>query len=218
MTFETSLIFAISLILLWIKPGPGQAFIITRALNDGFFAAFYVVLGITSGAAIFFLIAILGLDIFASFFDKASFFLKLIGAFYLLYMGIDGLRNINSGLWKGRLDKSNKAKFIQNFPAALLLTLANPFVIFYFIGILPGIVTLEDLTLQDILIGLSLVIAVGLIVDTLIALLVSQVKDLLSDMKLVKKLNLITSISFILIGLFFIYSAVFMSNYSYSLV
>lgn len=218
MTFETATIFIISLILLWIKPGPGQAFIITRALNDGFWAAFYVVLGITSGVALFFLVAILGLDFITIFFDKTSYFLKIIGAFYLLYVGIDGLRNIETGLWKGRTDKTQKKRFIENYPASLLITLGNPFVIFYFLGILPAIIPLEKLALQDILIGFTIVIAVGLIVDTLIALLVSQVKDLLSDIQLVKKLNLVTSISFILIGLFFIYSAVFMSNYSYSLL
>lgn len=218
MTFETSLIFAISLILLWIKPGPGQAFIVTRALNDGFWAAFYVVLGITTGVAIFFMIAILGLDIVTTFFDKASYFLKIIGAFYLLYVGFSGLNDIESGLWSGRTDKSHKKKFFENFYPSLLITLGNPFVIFYFIGILPSIVPLDTLTIQDILIGLAIVISVGLIVDTLIALLVSQVKDLLSDNNLVKKLNLVTSISFVLIGLFFIYSAVFMSNYSYSLL
>lgn len=45
MTFETGFIFAISLILLWIKPGPGQALKITRALNDGFIPAFAIILG-----------------------------------------------------------------------------------------------------------------------------------------------------------------------------
>ena len=218
MTFEIAFLFAISLTLLWIKPGPGQAFIITRALNDGFWAAFYVVLGITLGGVIFFVIAALGLGIVTQFFDKAGFIFKLIGAAYLLYIGYKGLKNINIGHWTGRVDKTNRKKFLENFPASLMLTLGNPFPIFYFLGFMPTLIPMDSLTTQDIWIGVAIVIAVGLIVDTLIIVLVSQVKTLLSDTKLVRKINLITSISFIIIGLFLVYSALFLDNFSVDLL
>lgn len=60
MTIETSFIFIISLILLWIKPGPGQAMIVTRALNDGFMAGFSIALGIVTGSLFYFLISAIG--------------------------------------------------------------------------------------------------------------------------------------------------------------
>lgn len=218
MTIETAIIFIISLTLLWVKPGPGQAFIITRALNDGFWAAFYIVLGITLGSVIFFLIAVLGLEVITQFFDKAGFIFKLIGAAYLLHMGYKGLKNIETGQWQGRTDQSTKRKFIQNFPPALLLTLGNPFPIFYFLGFMPALMPLGSFTTTDIIIGVCIIIGVGLIVDTMIIILVSQVKTLLSDSKLVKKINVVTSVGFILIGLFLIYSAIFQDSFSINLL
>ncbi len=218
MTFETALIFAISLTLLWIKPGPGQAFIITRALNDGFWPAFYVVMGITIGAIIFFLIAVLGLGLVTNFFERSGFVFKLIGAAYMFYVGYKGLKNLEIGHWTGRVDKKSHNRFLENFPAALILTLGNPFPIFYFLGFMPTLIPLESLTATDITIGVLIVLGVGLVVDTLIIALVYQVKQLLSDPKIVKKINLVTSISFILIGLFLTYSALFMSNFSFDLL
>jgi threonine/homoserine/homoserine lactone efflux protein len=218
MTLETSFIFIMSLTLLWIKPGPGQAFKITRALNDGFLAAFYIALGVTTACVIFFLIAILGLNFVTQFFDKAGFFFKLFGAAYLFYLGIKGLQNIEKGKWQGRSDKSNKKKFIENFPPALFLTLSNPLPIFYFLGIMPTIIPIGSFTLQDILMGVGIIIAVGLTVDILLILLVSQVKEVLSETKFIKSINLITSIGFILIALFFLYSALFQSDFSFNLL
>ena len=218
MTLETSFIFIMSLILLWIKPGPGQAFKITRALNDGFLAAFYIVLGIITACVIFFLIAILGLNLVTQFFDKAGFIFKLIGATYLLYIGFKGLKNIEKGVWKGRTDKTHKKKFLENYPAALILTLGNPLPIFFFLGILPSLIPVGTFTLSDIFTGVGIIIAVGLLVDTLLIFLVSQAKETLSNPKFVKKINLITNTSFIFLGLFFIYSALFQSNFSFDLL
>ena len=103
MTFETILIFTVSLILLWIKPGPGQALKITRTLNDGFFAGFYIVLGVTTGCVLFFLIAVLGTTMLTNFFNQASIFFKIIGGTYLIYLGYKGFKNIRVGQWTGCL-------------------------------------------------------------------------------------------------------------------
>ncbi len=215
MTIETISIFTISLILLWIKPGPGQALKITRALNDGFMASFYIVWGIITACILFFLIAALGLSIITNFFSQTSAIFKVMGGFYLLYLGYSGLKNIRKGLWKGRIDTSHKKKFIENYSLGLFLTLANPLPIFYFLGIMPTLVPIGTFTPSDIFIGIGIIIFVGLTVDTSLLFLVSQTKDVLSNTKFVKRINLFTSIGFLLIGLFFFYSACCMSNFSY---
>lgn len=126
MTFETSLIFAISLALLWIKPGPGQAVKITRALNDGFWPAVYIAVGITTGCLIFFTVAVLGLKIVTEFFYDIRGILKFVGGAYFIYIGYKGLQNIKSGKWSGRVTKSHKQSFVENYSAGLLLTFSNP--------------------------------------------------------------------------------------------
>lgn len=218
MTFETTFIFIISLFLLWIKPGPGQAFKITRALNDGFIPAFYVVLGIITACLFYFLVAVLGLKILTEFFYDIRNILKFVGGAYFLYVGYQGFKNIKSGHWQGRVTKSQKRTFVENFTAGLLLSLSNPLDIVYFLGIMPTLVPVGAFTTQDIILGMTILIAVALTVDLMVLLLVGQVKEALSDTSFVKRLNIVTSAGFILIGLFLFYSAFFMSDYSFEMI
>lgn len=131
MTIESAFIFALSLILLWVKPGPGQAAIITRSLNDGFVAGFSVAMGITFGGLIFFLMSAIGAAFIAHNAHFIGLVFKLIGAAYLFYCGYQGLRNIKSGQWAGRQDSVTKKAVVQNFTTGFLITMANPFAIFF---------------------------------------------------------------------------------------
>ena len=218
MTLETSFIFIISLFLLWIKPGPGQAFKITSALNNGFWPAFYAAAGIVASCLIFFLVAVLGLKVITEFFYDIRSILKFLGGVYFLYIGYKGLKFIQSGQWKGRTSKSHKQSLVENFTAGFLLSLSNPLDIVYFLGILPTLVPVGAMEQGDIILGMSIIIGVALTVDVLVLLLVGQAKEALSNTKFVQRINLFTSIGFILIGLFLLYSAIFMNNFSFNLV
>jgi threonine/homoserine/homoserine lactone efflux protein len=208
MTFESAVIFVIALVLAWIKPGPGQAAVISRSLNDGFFAGFCLAAGITLGCAIYFLAVAFGLAVITEYADKIGYIFKLIGAGYLFYIGYQGLKNIDSGVWEGNKDTKTRKEITKNFMTGLLITLSNPITIFFFIGLLPTIIPLADLTMSDILILLGLLIYFGLLTDTIIAGMASQVRTTLSNTKIVRKINVFTSIGFILIGAFLLFSAI----------
>lgn len=217
MTFEAAVLFVVALVVTWIKPGPGQAAIITRSLNDGFVAGFCVAVGIVMGCVIYFLIAALGIALIAEYIESIGIFFKTFGALYLFYLGYRGLIHIESGKWTGRQDKLTRQEMAKNFMAGFLITMSNPITIFFFIGILPSIVPLAELTATDILILLGLLIYFGLMVDTIIAALAGQVRQTLSDDTWIKKINLVTSICMILIGSFLLYSAFFLSDFSFRL-
>ena len=208
MTFESAIIFVIALVVTWVKPGPGQAAIITRSLNDGFWAGWFVALGIVLGCVVYFLVAALGIAFISEYAVDIGIFFKIFGAFYLFYLGYKGLTQIESGQWQARPDKITKREMMQNFTAGFLITMSNPITIFFFLGILPSIVPLADLTATDILISLGLLIYFGLMVDTIIAGLAWQVRRTLSDEKWVKKINLFTSMGMILIGAFLLFTAI----------
>gem|GEM_PF-4167436 len=70
------------------------------------------------------------------------------------------------------------------------------------------LVPLGELGVKDIVVGTIIVTYVGLIVDTIIAALAWQVRETLSDTKFIRKINLVTSIGFILIGAFLIFSLI----------
>jgi threonine/homoserine/homoserine lactone efflux protein len=208
MTIETSFIFIISLILLWIKPGPGQAMIVTRALNDGFMAGFSIALGIVTGSLFYFLISAIGAVFIENYINQIGLIFKLIGSVVLFRMGYRGLKDIGSGQWSGRRDQLSKKDMFDNYMTGLVITLANPFVIFFFVGILPSLVPLGDLNTSDIVIGALIVVYVGCVTDGIIAALAAQVRTTLSNAKTIRKINMCTSIGFILIGSFLLFSAI----------
>ncbi len=206
MTTETIFIFIVSLVLLWVKPGPGQALKITRTLNGGFPAGFFIVLGIITGCLIFFLIAALGANALTNALSNASIFLKFIGGGYLIYLGYKGLKNIEKGKWQSSTNEPSKKKLLENYTVGLFVTIANPLPIFYFLSIMPTLVPLGNLSTGDIIKGAIVITCVGLTVDLILLTLVYQAKEALSDTKFIKKINSITSIGFICIGLFLIFS------------
>ncbi len=215
MTGETIFVFVTALILLWIKPGPGQALKITRALNDGFWAGFYVVLGVITGCVFFFLIAVLGLTAVTEFFKDISFYLKIIGGIYFIYLAMKTFKNIKKGQWEGPVDQAQKKRFIDNYFLSLFTNLSNPLPVFFFLSLIPTLVPLNDLTTNDIIICVSLIIVTGLTIDILLLLLVHQAKEALSETSFVKRVNMVAGGGFLLIGLFLLFSAIFLDNFSF---
>lgn len=218
MTLETLFIFTMALILLWVKPGPGQALKITTTLNSGLMNGFAVVLGIITGCVTFFMIAVLGTTVLTSFFNDISIFLKLIGGAYLIYLGVKGLNNIKKGQWAGRLQEKSARSLAKNYALGLFTNLANPLPIFFFLGLIPTLVPIADMTVVDILIGAGIIVTVGLVVDGLLLVLVDFAKEALSETTFVKRINIVTSIGFAAIGLFLLYSAFFHDRFTFNVI
>lgn len=218
MTIETTWIFIISLILLWIKPGPGQALKITTTLNSGFLAGFAIVIGIITGCVIFFLIASLGVGFITNFFSSASLYLQVIGGSYLIYLGIKNIINTKKKIIINSDNISARKTFIQNYSLGLFTNLANPLPIFFFLSIIPTLVPIGDLGTKDIAIGVLIIACVGLTVDGLLITLTHFIKETLSETKITNKISIATGIGFILIGLFLIYSAFFHNNFSFKII
>ncbi|MEA3466707.1 MAG: LysE family translocator [Thermodesulfobacteriota bacterium] len=159
MTIPTLLAFAAAMFLLAASPGPGVFATVARALASGFSHAAVLVLGIVVGDLIFLLLAIYGLasmaDILGSFFT----FVKYAGGLYLIWLGfkiwcstpeapsVQGVQELSLG---------------KNFMSGLVITLANPKVIFFYLGFLPTFVDLRSLTQLDVLV-------ISMVVTTVLA-------------------------------------------------
>jgi threonine/homoserine/homoserine lactone efflux protein len=202
-------IFAISIALLYIKPGPNQAMKITKTLNDGYMPAWVFTLGATSTVIFYFVIACLGTDIIQTLVGASGFYFKIIGGAYLIYMGYKGLSNIEKGVWNDtQKTGAAKSNLMGSYGLGVLMTLGNPITIFYFIGIIPTFMTMGELGLDDIAVGVGIIILVGNIADLLLITLVNQVKTALTETRFVRCINVFASVGFVLIGSFLIFSAI----------
>lgn len=143
--------------ILAASPGPGVFATIARALASGFSSAAALVFGIVLGDIVFLILAIYGLSSLAEFLGSFFTFVKYAGGMYLIWLGLQIWRShANVGPANGVQELSWRKSFISG----LSITLANPKVIFFYLGFLPTFVNLTTLTGVDILAICFVVISV----------------------------------------------------------
>ncbi|MBN8520844.1 MAG: LysE family translocator [Alphaproteobacteria bacterium] len=203
MTFASAFLFASALFLLTIKPGPFMIAIISRSLADGFWAGMAMSLGNVMIQVGFLWTAALGFSLIESHLDFFSFFLKTLGAAYLVYIGVRGLMNVESGVWQdGRGTETRPLTGFENILAGVSITLSNPFAILFYVGFLPQILTVDTLQWDELIIISFIIIFVAMSVHASESYLASRARHVLKNPVVVKRLNIGVSIVFILIALF----------------
>jgi len=159
MTLLTLITFAAAMFLLAASPGPGVFATVARALASGFSHAAVLVMGIVVGDLIFLLLAIYGLSAMAEILGSFFTFVKYGGGLYLIWLGIKIYR---SPVEPHSVQGIRELSWKKNFISGLVITLANPKVILFYLGFLPTFVELTTLTRLD-------VIAISTVVVTVLA-------------------------------------------------
>lgn len=93
MSIEGWLIFALFWVVFVTTPGPNAVNCISNGMSLGFRRALPGVLGILTQATLFLLLSAAGVTAFLATFPEAFFYGKLIGAAFLIYLGIRGWLN-----------------------------------------------------------------------------------------------------------------------------
>ncbi len=116
------------------SPGPGVVMTLTNSLHHGMKNTFGGILGISFGALVVAAISATSLGVVLAASAVAFTVIKLIGAAYLVYLGIR--------LWRApafQLEEQHtvEASFGRRFIEGVSLQLTNPKVIFFFLSIFP---------------------------------------------------------------------------------
>ena len=150
MSFESAIIFFISLFIFAIIPGPGTCAILARALTSGATACFPLALGATISNIIYMIISTLGLGTIAENWSGLFTFIRLIGAAYLLYLSWKiWTAEINTNLEYN--NKASTGSWLSGFTQGFLLAASSPKVILFFIAFLPTLIDLSVLNQLDII-------------------------------------------------------------------
>lgn len=208
MTLETALILAIAICLLTVKPGPGMLAVISRALADGFMPAFFIALGIVTIQVFFFSLSIASIKVAGGGdLDTFSNFMKALAAAYMFFLGVKGLMTLDKGVVKQLGSKKRKRmEFFENYGAGVMITLSNPFVILFYAAVVPAILQLDTLGMADTAIALVIIAGLNLGLLSTEALLAAHIRESLKDKGLIRNINLFTSLCFLAIGAFLVYS------------
>lgn len=117
-----------------LTPGPGVVMTLTNTLRYGLRRTIGGILGIAAGALVVAGLSATGLGILLATSATAFTAMKLLGAAYLLYLGI---RLWRSPAFQFTARASGNARFARVFAEGLSLQLTNPKAIFFFLSVLP---------------------------------------------------------------------------------
>jgi threonine/homoserine/homoserine lactone efflux protein len=149
------LAFAAMSFLLIIVPGPSVLFVIGRALAQGRRAALTTVVGNTLGAYVLVVAVALGLGAIVERSALVFTALKLVGAAYLVYLGVKAVRQ-RASLQAAFTNEGPAQGGLRTLWEGFAVGVANPKTIIFFAAVLPQFVDRSQghVVMQMLLLGL----------------------------------------------------------------
>jgi threonine/homoserine/homoserine lactone efflux protein len=133
-------LFIVSGLLLNITPGPDSLLIMTRSATQGWRAGCAAAFGIGSGTLVHILAAALGLSALLAASAAAFTVVKLVGAAYLVYVGISLLRSrADSG--PNSEAKAEPQSLVRIYLQGFLTNALNPKVALFFLAFMPQFIS-----------------------------------------------------------------------------
>jgi len=159
------MIFFSAALALNLAPGPDLMYIFSRTVSQGRRIGIASTLGVCSGAMVHATAAALGLSAILAASATAFTMVKLVGAAYLLYMGIKALRSAGGRFSDANL-ASPRVNAWQAYKSGALVDILNPKVAIFFMAFLPQFVRPEvgHASLQIFMLGV-LVIVTAIVVE-----------------------------------------------------
>ena len=187
-SLPTLLAYAAACLLLAIVPGPTVTVIIASSLARGTRAGLMNVLGTQIGMLMMVIIVAFGLEAVVAFMGWAFDWVKLAGAAYLLWIGINMLRS-DGHLGEGRAGAPRTP--LQDAIRGFLVIWSNPKALIFLGALLPQFVDPTHPAFPQIIVLGLVFMAIASTTDSLYALLAGRMRHLLSAVrvKLVSRIS-----------------------------
>ncbi|MGH8868091.1 MAG: LysE family translocator [Actinomycetes bacterium] len=195
------LAFAITTLVLIVIPGPSVLFTVGRALSVGRRAALLTVVGNAAGAYLQVVAVAVGLGALVA--DSIAVFtmVKLAGAAYLVYLGVQAIRHrrVRGDAHAGDVVHTRTRRVLRD---GFVVGLTNPKMIVFLAAALPQFVdrAAGQVTLQMLVLGL-LVPAIALVSDSVWALAAGTARDWFArSPRRVERLSAAGGVSMVAVG------------------
>lgn len=135
-SIETLLIFTAAAALMNISPGPSNFYVMSRSIAQGPRAGALAAMGLALGSLAHVAAAAFGISVVFHYFPAALGVVKILGAAYLVYLGIRYLRGANHsrGCAPGARPRG------RIFTESILVEVLNPKTALFFLAFLPQFV------------------------------------------------------------------------------
>jgi threonine/homoserine/homoserine lactone efflux protein len=167
-------VFAGSVLVFALLPGPGMLYVLARSLRGGRGDGVRSVFGNTVGATVHAVAAAFGLSALLATSAEAFFVVKILGAGYLLYLGVRALLTKPAEVVAAEMSQVRRGAFVQGVVSEVL----NPKTAIYFLAFLPHFVNTADpaAPLAFLLLGVIAVL-VATVVDFVVAIAAAAIGE-----------------------------------------
>jgi threonine/homoserine/homoserine lactone efflux protein len=164
-------------VLLNLTPGQDTFYILGRSLAEGTRNGVASALGITVGSLLHTALAALGLSAVLATSSSAFTVVKLLGAAYLIYLGIGMLTSATST--EPATPRARSAGVLGAFRAGVLTNVLNPKVALFFLALMPQFIepSSDTKVLAFVALGLTFV-ATGTVWCLILAIAAGRLRDL----------------------------------------
>lgn len=190
MTLAALLAYSGALFIAAVIPGPGITAIVARALGSGFRETFFMGLGLILGDMIYLTAVILGLAFIAQTFTTAFMVIKIAGA---LYLGYIAWKLWKTGLVPQEIQARGSSSMAMSFLSGLLVTLGNPKTMLFYVALVPTLIDLAAIGLDEYGLLLTATFIVLLVVLIPYMALASRARLLLKKPTALRTLNRIAA-------------------------
>ena len=169
--------FTIAALIVLLIPGPGVLYVVTRSLSQGQRAGLVSVLGLSLGALAHVAAATLGLSALLLASATAFDVVKMLGASYLIYLGI---RAIFAKPVSAAIGATTPRSFQRLFVDGVIVSVLNPKIAMFFLAFLPQFVEPNrgPVPAQVLFLGV-LYVALAIVTDGAYALLAARLRRFL---------------------------------------
>lgn len=176
-TLDQVLGFGLAALILIAIPGPSVVFTIGRALAYGRAVALATVVGNSFGLLVIVVLVALGLGVVVQESIEVYTVLKLLGAVYLVWLGVQAIRHRHDFHLDTETDIGPRVSFTRAVRQGFVVGVTNPKAFMILGAVLPQFVDRGEghVQTQMLLLGL-LAFTIGLLSDSLWALIASQLR------------------------------------------
>lgn len=193
-------LFLITVLIICITPGIDMMFILNRSISQGRDAGIYSAVGVSVGAVAHTVLSGLGLSVILQTSVVLFTIIKIVGAVYLIYLGIQMFISKQSSISiKKTVYQSRRKLFVQG----VITNVTNPKVALFFISFIPQFISVDNQygPIPFLILG-SIFAVMGAITSFIIAIFSSSLTAKLRDNIVAEKIiNKISGAVFVILGI-----------------
>jgi threonine/homoserine/homoserine lactone efflux protein len=172
----TLALFLLAASALAITPGPGIAYVAARTLAGGRREGIASSFGTALGGSVHILAGALGVSALVLASAEAFTLLKLVGAAYLVWIGIKTIREAGAPLVTGNTDAAGSARAFRD---GIVIEVLNPKTAAFFLAFIPQFISPDgDVLLQFAALGF-VVVFLNTAVDVVVAFVAGRARETL---------------------------------------